>query len=100
MQPPIFPVIGQRLVARIDDGAIELHPLIDVIDDVIGALAQLKVDLALRLRRLEVERQRVRLADPSRTGKDLARGQKSQQRSQYWRSKLRFAPHQIILVAA
>ena len=57
MQSPIFPVIGQRLVARIDDGAIELHPLINVIDDMIGALAQLESDLALGLQRLEIESQ-------------------------------------------
>ena len=72
MQPPIFPVIGQRLVARIDYSAIELHPLINVVDDVISPLAQLKIDLALRLRRLEIERQRVRLSDASRAGKNLA----------------------------
>ena len=66
MQPPVFPVIGQRLVARVDDGAIELHPLINVVDDVIGALAQLEIDLALRLRRLEIERQWVRLPNAPR----------------------------------
>jgi hypothetical protein len=73
MQPPIFPVIGQRLVARIDNGAIELHPLINVVDDMIGALAQLKSNLALGLRWLEIERQRIRLPDAARTGKNLAR---------------------------
>src|SRR5438270_7092833 len=28
MEPAIFSIVGQRLVARVDDGAIELHPLI------------------------------------------------------------------------
>src|SRR6266545_5563666 len=99
MQPPIFPVIGQRLVARIDDGAIELHPLINVVDDVISALAQLEIHLALRLRLLEIERQWIRLPDAPRSGENLARRQKSQQRSENRRRELRLASHQIILVA-
>ena len=44
MQPAIFAVVGERLVARVDDGAVELHPLVDVVDDVIGALADLEID--------------------------------------------------------
>ena len=66
MQPPIFAIIGQRLVARVDDGAIELHPLIDVVDDVIGALAQLKID-----RRLPVAavRNRTRAGWPAPPGR-------------------------------
>ena len=47
MEPAIFSVIGQGLVARIDDGAIKLHPLINVVHDVIGALTELKIDLGL-----------------------------------------------------
>src|SRR3989440_9250519 len=99
MQSPIFPVVGQRLVARVNDGTIELYPLINVVDDVIGALAELKIHLALRLRRLEIERQRIRLSNASRAGKDLARRQKSQQGSENRRCELRLAPHQIIFVA-
>src|SRR5512133_3464342 len=99
MQPPIFPVIGQRLVAGIDDGAIELHPLINVIDDVISTLAQLEIDLALWLWRLEIERQWVRLPDSPRSGKNLAGREKGQQRSKNRGGELRLASHQIILVA-
>jgi len=36
MECPIFAVIGQRLVTRVDDGAVELHPLIDVVHDVVS----------------------------------------------------------------
>src|SRR5215471_8395738 len=100
MQPSIFPVIGQRLVARVDDGAIELHPLINVVDDMIGALAQLKIHLALCLRRLEIERQRIRLSNTSRSSEDLAGRQKGEQRSKNRRRELRLTSHQIILVAA
>src|SRR5713101_6752542 len=98
MQSPIFPVIGQRLVAGVDDGTIELHPLINVVDDVIGALAQLKIHLALSLRWLEIERQRIRLSNASCAGEDLTGRQKSQQRSENGWRELRLAPHQIILV--
>ena len=98
MEPPIFSVIGQRLVARVDDRAIKLHPLIDVVHDVIGALAKLEIDLGFRLRRLEIKRQRIGLTDAAGAGKDLACRQKSQQRSQNWRRELRLPFHQIILM--
>src|SRR5437667_9782470 len=55
MEPPIFAVIGQRLIARVDDGAVELHPLIGVVDDEVGELTELKRDRRFRLRRLRVE---------------------------------------------
>src|SRR5215831_9685872 len=99
MQPSIFSVIGQRLVARIDNGTIKLHPLINVVDDMIGALAQLESNLAFGLRRLEIESQRIRLTDAAGAGKNLAGSQKSQQRSENRRRELRFASHQIIFVA-
>src|SRR4030088_1683758 len=98
MQPAIFAVIGQRLVARIDDGAIELHPLVDVVDDVIGALAQLKNDMWFRRRRLEVEGQRVGLSDSSGPGEDLPRREKSKKRPEHRRRELRLTFHQIILM--
>ena len=73
MQAPILPVIGQRFIPRVDDGAIELHPLIDVVHDVIGALAQLKIDLCLLWRRLKIERQRIGLTNAAGAGEDLSR---------------------------
>ena len=47
MQAAILAIVGQRLVARVDDRAVELHPLVDVVDDVIGALADLEIGPAL-----------------------------------------------------
>src|SRR5438270_12746560 len=73
MEPPVFAIIGQRFVARVDDGAIELHPLIDVVDNVVGALAELKRDRRLRLRRLEIERERVGLPYSAGAGENLPR---------------------------
>src|SRR5947209_20611436 len=100
MQPAIFSVISQWLVACIDDGAIKLHPLINVVHDMIGALTQLKIDLGLRSRRLEIEREWIRLTDAPRPGEDLTRRQESQERSQDRGRELRLPFHQIILVAA
>jgi hypothetical protein len=73
MEPAIFSVISQRFVARIDDCAIKLHPLINVVHDMIGALTELEIDLRLRLRRLEIEREWVRLTDSSRPCENLPR---------------------------
>ena len=98
MEPPIFSIIGQWLVACVDDGAIELHPLIDVVHDMIGTLAKLKIDLGLRLRRLEIERERIGLTDAAGAGKDLPGRQKSKQRSKNRWRELRLALHQIILM--
>src|SRR5205809_7793588 len=100
MKPAIFSVISQRLVARIDDCAIELHPLINVVHNVIGALTELEIDLRLRLRRLEVEREWIRLTDSSRPCEDLPRRYKRQQRSENWGRELRLSFHKIILVTA
>ncbi|HEY2614544.1 MAG TPA: hypothetical protein VGI42_02445, partial [Chthoniobacterales bacterium] len=61
MKSAIFPVIRQGLIPRIDDGAVELDPLINVVHDVIRALADLKINVDLGLRELEIERERIRL---------------------------------------
>src|SRR5947209_20205280 len=100
MEPPIFSVVGERLVARVNDRAVELHPLVNVVDDMVRPLAQLEIDMCLRLRQLEIECQRVRLPHPSRAGKNLAGREKRQQGPEYGRGELRLPSHQIILVAA
>jgi DNA-binding transcriptional LysR family regulator len=41
VQAAVFARVGQRFVARVDDGAVELHPLEQVVVDVIGPLADL-----------------------------------------------------------
>src|SRR6266511_3011709 len=100
MEPAILSVISQRLVARVNNCAIKLHPLINVVHNVIGALTELKIDLGLRSRRLEIEREWIRLANSPRASEDLTRRQESQQRSQDRGRELRLPFHQIILVAA
>src|SRR5947208_8448775 len=99
MESPIFAVIGQRLIARVDDGAVELHPLIDVVDDVVGALTELKRDRRLRLRWLKIERERVGLPYSSGAGENLPRRKKREQSPEHGWRELRLALHQIILVA-
>ncbi len=100
VQTPVFTVVREGFVARVDDGAVELHPLVDVVDDVVGALADLEVHRRVRARHLEIKRQRVRLPDPARAGENLPRGQEREQRPQTLLGELRLALHQIILVAA
>src|SRR5437899_9854576 len=100
MEPAIVSVISQRLVARVNNCPVELHPLINVVHNVIGALTELKIDLGLRSRRLEIEREWIRLTDAPRPGEDLTRRQESQERSQDRGRELRLPFHQIILVAA
>src|SRR6266516_5802280 len=99
MKAPIFSIIGQGLIARIDNGAIKLHPLIDVVHDVIGALTELKIDLRFWLGRLKVECERIGLADTTGAGKDLPGRQKSEQRSQNRRRELGLPFHQVIFMA-
>ena len=93
MEPAVFAIISQWLVARVDDGAIKLHPLVDVINDVVGALAQLKCDWRFRLRRFEIERERVGLPHSAGAGENLARREKCEQRAEHRRGELRLAFH-------
>src|SRR5947209_6621758 len=99
MEPPIFAIIRQRLVARVDDGAIELHPLVDVVHDVIGALTQLKRDWRFRLWWFEVEREWIGLPHSAGAGENLARGKKCEQGPENRWRELRLPFHQIIFVA-
>jgi hypothetical protein len=39
----VFACICERFIAGVDDGAVELHPLEEVVVDVIGALADLEM---------------------------------------------------------
>src|SRR2546421_11290050 len=99
MQSAIFAVVGQRLVARVNDRAVELHPLINVVHDVIRALADLKVDPLFRGRNVKVEGERIGLPDPPSTGKNLAGGEKGEERAKRGWGELRLTFHEIILVA-
>src|SRR5215510_8799406 len=98
MEPAILPIVRQRLIARIDDRSIELNPLINVVDDVIGSLAELEVDRLLARRHFEIKGQRICLTDPARPGINLAGGEKGEERAECGRGELRFASHKIILV--
>ena len=99
MQPAIFPIIGQRLIARVDDRAVELNPLINVIHDMVGPLAKLKIDRLFRRRHFEIEGEGIGLADPPRAGENLPRGQKGEERAEGRGSELRLALHQVIFMA-
>ena len=98
MQPAKFPVVSQRLIARVDDRAIELHPLINVVHDVIGPLAELEIDRLIARRQLELEGEGMGLPDPARAGENLARRKETEQRAERRGRELRLSFHQVILV--
>ena len=100
MQAAILAVIGQRLVAGIDDRAVELHPLINVVHDVVGALRNLEVHGLIVAAVVELEGERIGLADAARSRENLPRRQKRQQCGQHLRGELRAAFHQVVLVAS
>jgi hypothetical protein len=77
-----------------------LDPLVNVVHDVVCALTDLKIDLCLRLGHFKIERERIRLPDPSRAGEELTCCQKGEQRSEDRRSELRLAFHEIVLMTA
>src|SRR5690349_19215404 len=99
MKAAIFPIIRQRLIARVDDRAVELHPLVNVVHDVVGSLAELELNRLFRRRHLEIEGEGISLADPTGAGENLAGGQEGKKRAERRRGELRLALHQIIFVA-
>src|SRR5438477_2869446 len=98
MQSPELAIVRQRFIPRINDGTIKLHPLVDVVHDVIGALADLETDGRGVGRQIKIKSERMGLSDASRARINLAGCQKTKQRSQQRRGELSFAPHQIVLV--
>src|SRR5262249_28102126 len=99
VESPVFSVIGQRFISSVNDCAIELHPLINVVHDVIRSLADLEINRLFACGNFEIESERIRLPNPARAGENLASGQESEQSAERRRSELRLASHQIILVA-
>jgi hypothetical protein len=79
VQPPVLAVIGERFVTGVNDRAVKLNPLVNVINDVVCPLADLERHVPRTVRHFEIKRQRVCLADPARPGKDLAGRQEGQQ---------------------
>ena len=92
-------VIRQRFVAGVDDGPVELHPLIDVVDDVIRALGELEIHARGRFG-FVFERERIGLPHAARAGVNLPGRQERKEGAQARRRELHFAPHEVVFVAA
>src|SRR6266481_7708453 len=90
MSPPELAIVRQRFIPRINDGAIKLHPLVDVVHDVIGSLANLKSHRSCARRQIKIKSERMRLTDPSRSGINLPGREKAQQCPQHRRRELSF----------
>ena len=100
MQSPILPWISKRFVASIDDRAVVLHPLKEIVLDVIRPLADLERDRRFGTRQFEIERKRICLPYSSGASENLPRREKTEQRAEHRRRELRFAPHEVVLMAA
>jgi hypothetical protein len=98
VEPPIFSVVRQGFVARVDNRPVKLDPLINIVNDMIRPLADLEWDMTRPVGNLEVECERIGLPDSTRAGKDLSSGQECEERSQDLGCELGFSPHQIIFV--
>src|SRR5205085_10891188 len=100
MQTTELAVVSQWLVTRVNDRAIELHPLVNVVDDVISSLADLEPQRRRIWRQIKIESEWMSLADASRPGVDLSCREKTKQRSEHYRRELCLATHQVVLVTA
>ena len=89
VQPPVLVGVGVRLVAGVDDAALERGLQADLDLDVVGALRQLEAGLVAG--RAD--------ADPARAGDHLAGHQERRQAGDDGRER-RLARHQVVLVRA
>ena len=100
MEAAIFPRVGQRFVAGIDDGAIELHPLEKIIVDVVRPLADLEMAVRAVPQQVAAQLGAGGRADPPGPGKKQAQRQKRQQGQNIAFGERRGTAHEVVLVAA
>jgi hypothetical protein len=99
-QPAIFAGVGQRFVAGVDDGAVELHPFEKVVVDVIGALADLEKVLLPDARQFAPGFGGHSRAHPARADVEHAQGQKGQERMDVGLGQRRGPADEVIFMAA
>ena len=100
MEAAVFPRVGQRFVAGVDDGAIELHPLEEIIVDVVRPLADLKMAVRTVAQQVAAQLSARSRTDPPGPGKEQAQGQKREQGENVAFGERRGTAHEVILVAA
>ena len=98
-------VVGEGLVARVDEGAVELDPLVDVVDDVVGALGDLVFDGGAAggggdAAGLPVEGGAVGFADATGAGVDLAGGEEGEEGGDVGFVEFGGALDEVVFVAA
>src|SRR5580658_5389757 len=74
MESTIFSIICQRFIASVDNRPVELHPLINVIHNMIGSLADLKIDVPGSIGEFEIESERICLSNPAGARENLPGG--------------------------
>src|SRR5690349_23067869 len=99
MQPAVLAGIGQRFIAGVDNGAIELHPFKQVVVDVIGALADLEMVVRARADQVAAQLRSRSRSNPAGTDIKLPERKKSQQRQYIGLGQRSGTAHQIIFMA-
>ena len=100
MQAAVFPRIGEGFVARVDNGAVELHPLKQVVIDVIRALADLEMAVGAVPQQIPAQLRAGRRTDPARAGEEQTQRQKREQSEYVVLRQGGGTPDEIIFVAA
>src|SRR5439155_8168242 len=99
VQSPVLAGVGQWLIASVNYGAIVLHPLEEIVLDIIRALADLEKGRFLALHHFTAEPRRPDRSNPTRSGEKDAQCKESQQREHVSLVQRRLAVQRIIFVA-
>src|ERR1700722_11361039 len=91
-------VIGERLVAGVDERAVELHPFVNIGLDEIGALGNLVRNGLARVQ-FPVAARRLGHADTARAHEEDAYGEKGEERVDVALGQRRIAIEEVVLVA-
>src|SRR5258708_1039981 len=100
METAILARVGEWFIASVNDGAVVLHPLEEIILDVIGALADLKKGGFLALHDFSAKSRRPNRADSPRAGKQNPKCQEGEERKHVLFVKRRFAVERVVFVTA
>ena len=100
MQSAVFPRVGQRFVAGINNRAIKLHPFEQIVVDVIGPLADLEVAVRAMPEQIAAEFRAGRGTHSARADKELAQSQKSEERKNVRFGERGGTADQVVFMAA
>src|SRR5437899_1703716 len=100
MEAAILARVGQWLITSVNNGAIVLHPLEEIILDVIRPLADLKQRRFLALHDFAAKARGPNRADAPRPGEQNPEGEESEQREDVFLVERCLAIERVVLVTA